>query len=352
MFDITQHAPVRARWERFFWEPLAYDQLDDAKAELLWLESQAARIRARQADILAWLSEKKVADLEAARSLEEWTSANLDVSPTTARDLAVAARTRQRNRDLTRRFEAGEVTFDRAVAVANLIKVGGDDTEVAASYDQDLSGVRHRTAELKQITPGDETEIMRRRHVTVTPTLDHAAWNIAGMLPGHEGHQVALALQQRADQFPDLPGGGREGLAERQADALTALAMDWLDASDGTEADRPMGGGAEITVFVDAADLVRSEGRRGATISCGLGSVPPRSTGSCAAGGSVWSRSTPAVGRSPPPTTLTRYRLRSAPPLSTATRVASSTAAGAGIASRSTTSANAAMEAITTWATW
>jgi hypothetical protein len=296
MFDVTQHAPVKARWDRHFWEPLAYGQLDDARAELLWLESQAARIRARQADILAWLSEKKVADLEAARSLEEWTAANLDVAPTTARDLAAAARTRQRNRELTRRFEAGEVTFDRAVAVANLIRVGGDDTEVAASYDQDLSGVRRRTAELKRITPVDETEIVRRRHVTLTPTLDHTAWHIAGMLHGHEGHLVARALQLRADQFPDLPGGGREGLAERQADALTALAMDWLDASDGIEADQPMGGGTEITVFVDAADLARSEGSRGATISCGP-RIGPATLDRLLCGGRVGLVSLDAVGR-------------------------------------------------------
>jgi hypothetical protein len=132
--------------------------------------------------------------------------------------------------------------------------------------------------------------------VTLTPTLDHTAWHIAGMLHGHEGHLVARALQLRADQFPNLPGGGREGLAERQADALTALAMDWLDASDGIEADQPMGGGTEITVFVDAADLARSEGSRGATISCGP-RIGPATLDRLLCGGRVGLVSLDAVGR-------------------------------------------------------
>lgn len=266
MFDTSQ-APVRVSWEPGGSGPIRWSQLDEAKAELAWLESRIARARARQVEILAWLAGKRVTIIEAARSLEEWTASTLDVAPPTARDLAAAARHRGTVAGVTEQLESGGISFDRAVAVLNLVGAGGDDADVAASADHDLTRVRRRTAELRHITRVDEAELTRRRHLVVTPTLDHTAWAVTGLLTGDAGHVVAKALQERADLFPPPPDGEREGRAQRQADALTALAHDWLDRRGG---DEPAGrGGADITVFVDAADLAASDGERGASIAGG-----------------------------------------------------------------------------------
>ncbi len=196
--------------------------------------------------------------------MEEWTAAHLDVAPTTARHLVVAARATPEATPAT--LTQGEVSFDRTIATIQLAAAGANDVEVHASFGRDLAGVRRLTAKLRRITPIEERELMRRRHLVIEPTLGETAWRITGLAPGYDGHLIAKALEQRADHLPAALE--REGRGQRMLDALTALAIDYLDA---TPPRVNAGGvsGSAVTVFVDADPAGATLGERGATIAAG-----------------------------------------------------------------------------------
>lgn len=251
--------------------PPTYAEIDAAEQELVRLEGVIARARARQVELLRWLGEVKVHRVHASRSMEEWTAAHLDVSPTTARDLlsAVRAAVREdRSDEMVLEVGRSEVTFDRRVAVHDLRAAGATESDVAASFDRDLAGVRRLAAKLRRVTMADERELVRRRHLTVDPTLGETAWRISGLAPGYEGQVIARALEQRAEAFPAPPAGEREGRSQRMLDALTALAQDYLDGMTSWADGRP-GSGSGVTVFVDAGDAAGTSRERGGVIAAG-----------------------------------------------------------------------------------
>jgi len=178
--------------------PITYAEIDDIERELVELESTVSRSRARQADLLARLDEAKVINAHGARSLQEWTAAHLDVASTTARDLVAAAR-RAMEEDAdddvaVTGLESGDLTFDRATATAELVSSGADEQDIEASFDRDLAGVRRLSAKLRRMTRLAEGELMRRRYLSIEPTLDETAWQIGGLAPGYDGRIIAKAL--------------------------------------------------------------------------------------------------------------------------------------------------------------
>ena len=260
--------------------PLAYADIDEARSELIGIEREIAVLRARQVRILAWLDARKVARVERARSMEEWTAATLDVVPGTARNLVAVARGGTDGTAIEDDLQAGAVTFDRAVVTGELIAAGGTDRDVAESRDRDLVGVRRHASHLRRVTRADERELMRQRHLTITPTLGNSAWKISGIAPGYEGHLIAKALEQRADEFPGHRAGDeRPSRSQRMLDALTALSQDVLDGvdeeafgeDDDSEVDASVrvGGGSSVTVFLDGERGAESAGELGGEIAAG-----------------------------------------------------------------------------------
>jgi hypothetical protein len=251
--------------------PATYAEIDAAEQELVRLEAVIARARARQVELLRWFDEVKVHRVHASRSMEEWTAAHLDVSPTTARDLLTAVRAavrEDRGDEIAPQVGCSDVTFDRRVAMHNLRAVGATESDMAASFDRDLAGVRRLAAKLRRVTRLDERELVRRRHLTIEPTLGETAWRLSGIAPGCDGQLIARALEQRADAFPAPPAEEREGRGQRMLDALTALAQDHLDGTTSWADGRP-GNGSGVTVFVDAGDAAGTTGEVGGIIAAG-----------------------------------------------------------------------------------
>jgi hypothetical protein len=251
--------------------PVTYAEIDAIERELGELESTISQARARQAELLARLDEARVINIHGARSLQEWTAAHLDVASTTARDLVAAARRAiepAADDDLAvTGLESGDLTFDRATATAELVASGADDQDVAASFDRDLAGVRRLAAKLRRMTRVDEREVMRRRHLSIEPTLGETAWQIGGLAPGYDGRIIAKALEHRADLLPMAPPGEHEGRSQRMLDALTAMAQDFLDGVHPADGE-PVGGGSSITLFLDN-DAVSTGGELGGTVASG-----------------------------------------------------------------------------------
>jgi hypothetical protein len=251
--------------------PLTYAGIDEIERELVELESTISRSRSRQAVLLARLDDAGVVHVHGARSLQEWTAAHLDVASTTARDLVAAARRTTEpaaDDDLAvTGLESGDLTFDRATATAELVASGADDQYVEASFDRDLAGVRRLAAKLRRMTRVDERELMRRRHLSIEPTLGETAWQIGGLAPGYDGRIIAKALEHRADLLPMAPSGEREGRSQRLLDALTAMAQDFLDGVHPADGE-PVGGGSSITLFLDN-DAASTGGELGGTMASG-----------------------------------------------------------------------------------
>ncbi len=251
--------------------PITYAEIDEIERELVELESTVSRSRARQAFLLARLDDAGVINVHGARSLQEWTAAHLDVASTTARDLVAAARRSvESDADDDRAvtgLESGDLTFDRATTISELVASGAEAHVVEASFDRDLAGVRRLAARLRRMTRVDEGELMRRRHLSIEPTLGETAWQIRGLAPGYDGRVIAKALEQRADLLPMALAGEREGRGQRMLDALTALAQDFLDGVHPTDGE-PVGGGSSITLFLDN-DAVSTGGELGGTVAFG-----------------------------------------------------------------------------------
>jgi len=239
----------------FATQPASYADIDAAEEELIALEAIIARARARQLELLAWLDDVKVARVHGSRSMEEWTAAHLDVAPPTARHLVTTARASRDAADgldcVLETLVTGEISFDRAVATTALSEAGANERDIEASLDRDLTGVRRQTARFSRITRLAEREIMKRRHLTILPTLGETAWRLEGLAPGFDGDIIARALEQRADRLPAAPAAERDRRSQRLLDALTALAQDYLDGDTNNETSSLRRTGSAVTVFMD-----------------------------------------------------------------------------------------------------
>ncbi|MGI8518145.1 MAG: hypothetical protein ACR2ME_07390, partial [Acidimicrobiia bacterium] len=69
------------------------DAVDFAESEFRRLEAHIRRLRGRQAALLAQLDQHQVFHAEGARTMADWVSATLDLSPQASSRLMTAART-------------------------------------------------------------------------------------------------------------------------------------------------------------------------------------------------------------------------------------------------------------------
>ena len=227
-------------------------------------EAAIARIRSRQMVLLREVDRRQVPVASGCASLGEWVRGRLDVAPETARDLVTTATRLTELPHVEDAVVAGQVGFDRAVAVARF--AGRDDTsnilEEVAGFD--IVGIRRRAAKRRRMTRIDDEVAFNDRYLVVEPNLDESAWRLNGRLPGFAGRIVTDALDTKADSFPAVPDG--ESRAARWADALWAISLDSLCGGDGVSIDDPA---PVLTVFVDANEAAGSNGEAGVVVEAG-----------------------------------------------------------------------------------
>jgi hypothetical protein len=248
-----------------FW----YDEqrIDGWVAELKECEAQIGDLRARQGVLINELNKRDIAQRHGARTIVEWVESTLDMSRSVASDLVFGIRWFGRFRSIDNRFVEGLASFDRAIATLRLAQAGADPQMVESSEHLDLHDVARLSARQRRMTHRDERRAFADRFCVAQPTLDESSWRISGQLPGLEGRTFAKALQNRADEFRQLPGGDEFTRAQRQADALVAIAQDSLDRNGNADA----GGlaGPSVAVFVDLDAANTSSGETGAEIEYG-----------------------------------------------------------------------------------
>ena len=233
------------------------DVVVDFRAELAENNADIARLQARQLTLLNQLHRAGVAQADGARSMIDWTAATLDVNHNNAQQMVDAANRMYRtDPHLYRQFEAGDITFDRAIATLNLIGTQAPTAVIERSLHIDLTAVNRLTHQYRRITRKDEQQAFCDRYFTIQPNLDNTQWRGSFELPATEGSIVDQAIAGQADQLRRLPGSDRYTRSQLNADALVMISQDSLDNNTtGTSS-----GCSAATIFVD---LDRANGTSG-----------------------------------------------------------------------------------------
>ena len=239
---------------------------DELVCRLREVEAEISDLRCEQATLVNELDKKHVAGRSGHRSLNEWLSAELDVSRPFASDLVFCARHLAKDRLLNVRLGDGDVTFDRAVALMRLADAGADPATVSHSETMDLPAVRRLIATQRRVTRTTGYEAFTERFVAVQTTLDESSRRFTGQLAGVDGDVVERALYARADELRLLPGGDQFTRGQLQADALVAMAYDFLN---GTRNGESTPGGGSVSILVDLDEANGTGGESGATIEYG-----------------------------------------------------------------------------------
>jgi hypothetical protein len=111
------------------------EQIDAWQEELVGWESEIARIRARQVQLIRHLDRFQVDTAHGARTMGDWTSAQLDVSSQTPGRLTQIAH--HQDPEIDRAMAQGRWGLDRAAALTKLRTAGIDPhlfSEAAESY--------------------------------------------------------------------------------------------------------------------------------------------------------------------------------------------------------------------------
>jgi hypothetical protein len=232
----------------------------DLIAEIRREEQEISRHRARQMRLLRELLGRYWSQPSPSPTQ---LGADLDVSAETARALIETANRTPEQSDRMANLETGAWTFDRAAALARLFGEGADEPTMEAAAGRDIPGIHKLRAMTKRIRRRDERQAHEERHVRSWPSLDESVGFIHAQLGGYEWQIVNRALDERADQFPaEARFWSRD---QRRADALVAIAQDWLDGGV-----RPgPTSGPMVTVMVDADEAAATDCEAGVALTAG-----------------------------------------------------------------------------------
>lgn len=238
--------------------------IDELEQFVTDVERSFARARAAQMAALRELDRRQAPLGDGCRSLVEWVTGRLDIAPDTAKTLVSTARRLDGLPLVEAAALAGEITFDRAAAVARLATPGNEETALEDSAGLDVAGIHRRAAQQRRLTRSQEQRGFRDRYVATQSNLDHTPLDFHGRMVGVDGRIFEEALHAVGDRLPEAPGV--HSRATRNADALSKIAQDALDGNSdiSAAASTPL-----VTVFVDAAQTALTGGETGVTVAAG-----------------------------------------------------------------------------------
>jgi Domain of unknown function (DUF222)/HNH endonuclease len=243
---------------------LDHRSIDELEQIISTCETTVTRLRAVQMAAIRRLDLLQAPLADGCRSMGEWVTGRLDVSPDTARTLVATARRLGALPAVDKAASAGELSFDRTVAVARLAETSGDEAAVlAGSAGLDVAGIHRQVARQRRLSRSREGRAFRERYVLLQPSLDASTWRLHGQLPSVAGAVIEQALHAVGDRLPDSPEACSR--ATRNADALWKIGQDSLT---GTEWDNDAVS-PQVTIFIDATDATATSAEAGVVVQAG-----------------------------------------------------------------------------------
>ncbi len=160
-------------------------------------------VRAVQMAAVRQADRQQILLADGCRSLNEWVASRMDVDAETAAAIVRTARLAEDHPELEAALADGEVTWERAVAIAPLLA----DYSIEELAGFDLAGIRRLCARQRRLTNHDERRGFAEQYFTVQPSLDESLRRFHGQLFGIDGQTFEKALLERADEFQALPYG-------------------------------------------------------------------------------------------------------------------------------------------------
>jgi hypothetical protein len=237
--------------------PLAITSTPEILDQLRAEEREISRHRARQLELIRELSRRGISGPSPSRL-----AAQLDIDSTNARQLIETAR---RTPELGERFadlRAGTATFDRTAALGALFAEGADEGTMREAGDRDIAGIHKLRAMTKRIRRRDERKAHAERCLRSWPSLDESVGFIHAQLTGYDWSIVNSALDERADRLPTDATDSRD---QRRADALVAIALDWMEGTRGPAIET----GPVVTVMIDGERAAATDCEAGVALTAG-----------------------------------------------------------------------------------
>ena len=220
---------------------------DEVEQGLIAAELEIARLRHVQVALVREADQRQIPLGDGARTLTDWVSSRLDVTPETARALARVAR--HDSSSLDEVLVAGVAGFDRVSEVAR----SDDDQDLALHLD--IGGIRRRVARHRRVTRDEEIRSYGSRSLSYQRDMFGAVGRLWAEGPALETDAMFTAIEQATDDLPVSPVP--EPRAARRFDGLNALVFGEAEHTVNT------------TVIVDAADAVETNGEAGGWVVSG-----------------------------------------------------------------------------------
>jgi len=236
--------------------------VDELEQFVTGVERAIGRGRVAQMAALREIDRRQAPLADGCRSLTEWVTGRLDVTPDTAKTLVNTARRLHGLPAVEHAAAVGELTFDRTAALARLAQPGDEKTVLEESAGFDVAGIHRQAAYRRRMARSTERQVFQERYVATQSNLDHTGLRFHGEMVGVAGRVFEEALHSVGDDLPDTPGVVRSRTT-RNADAL------WQMTQDALNGDTTAGATPQVTVFVDATPAAASGGETGVAVAAG-----------------------------------------------------------------------------------
>jgi hypothetical protein len=200
---------------------------------------------------------------DGCKTTAAWLRAHLGLSMKTSTAWAVTAVAFCELPHLATAFAAGEISFDKAAAVAQVASADSDERLTEAAKFRPVTALEAEARRHREVSPATEQRVRRRRALRWAWRDDESRLTFGGDLSAEEGWKFIKAIDRIADKTKADGDGQFLDLTTKRADALIELCETRL--SEDTD---PARSTVLINVDLDTAGrVVRGEGLEGGVFS-------------------------------------------------------------------------------------
>ena len=214
---------------------------EDLAGSARQLAATMAATHAALLDIIAVIDERKQWRSDGCLSLEDWIVFTFQVSRKTAHGWADAARALGDLPHLSAAFASGEISWDKAAAVASLASPESDEALTTEALETDIKHLERAARKARAISLEEANSRHGDRFFAMRRSITRGGVRLSGFLPDSDGETLIKAIERLADDVPKDPETGLyPRFDERCADALVDMASQVLSGQQPVHGERAM----------------------------------------------------------------------------------------------------------------